>query len=140
MIYDNPFVAKKEKWESKHLVIFHFPKWKVKRKGAGDGCCLIASVFLMTFLFIYLLGLHRLSLVAMRKGCSLAVVHRLVSVVAEAPPVGAQGPGHLGSVAMAHGLSGPLARGIFLDQGWNPCPLNWQAASQPFDHQGSPKG
>ena len=45
MIYDNPFVAKKEKWESKHLVIFHFPKWKVKRKGAGDGCCLIASVF-----------------------------------------------------------------------------------------------
>ena len=141
-----PLWQKKEKWESKRLVIFHFPKWKGKRKGAGDGCCLIASVFLMTVLFNYLLGLHwllvavhRLFLVAMRKGCSLAVVHRLVSVVAEAPLVGAQGPGHLGSVAVAHGLSGPSARGIFLDQGWNPCPLNWQAASQPFDHQGSPE-
>ena len=115
MIYDNPFVAKKEKWESKRLVIFHFPKWKGKRKGAGDGCFLIASVFLMTVLFIYLLGLHwllvavhRLFLVGMRKGCFLAVVRRLVSVVAEAPLVGAQGPGHLGSVAVAHGLSGPL--------------------------------
>ena len=119
----------------------HFPFSKVESKKEGSWRWLLSDsvCFFNDFLFIYLLGLHRLSLVAMRKGCSLAVVHRLVSVVAEAPPVGAQGPGHLGSVAMAHGLSGPLARGIFLDQGWNPCPLNWQAASQPFDHQGSPE-
>ena len=28
--------------------------------------------------------------------------------------------------------------GILLDQGWNPCPLHWQADPQPVDHQGSP--
>lgn len=33
-------------------------------------------------------------------------------------------------------------RGIdktFTDQGSNPCPLNWQADSYPWRHQGSPK-
>ena len=30
------------------------------------------------------------------------------------------------------------ACGIFPDQGWNPCPLHWQADSQPLRHQGSP--
>ena len=98
MIYVNPFVAKKKKkttWESKHLVIFRFPKRKVKRKGAGDGRCPRASIFACGFLFVCLLGrrrlfiaVHSLFLVAMRKGCSLAVLHRLVSVVAEAPLVG----------------------------------------------------
>ena len=29
------------------------------------------------------------------------------------------------------------ARGVFLDQGSNPCPLHWQAASYPLCHQGS---
>ena len=32
------------------------------------------------------------------------------------------------------------ARGIFPDQGSNPCPLRWQADSQPLRHQGSPAG
>ena len=31
------------------------------------------------------------------------------------------------------------ACGIFPDQGSNPCPLNWQADSQPLRHQGSPQ-
>ena len=31
------------------------------------------------------------------------------------------------------------ACGIFPDQGLNPCPLHWQADSQPLRHQGSPK-
>ena len=39
---------------------------------------------------------------------------------------------------MAYRLSCPSARGIFLDQGLNLCPLLWQAGSQPLDHQGSP--
>ena len=30
------------------------------------------------------------------------------------------------------------ACGIFPDQGSNPCPLHWQAGSQPLRHQGSP--
>ena len=39
---------------------------------------------------------------------------------------------------MAHGLSCSTACGIFPDKGLNPCPLHWQADSQPLRHQGSP--
>ena len=42
------------------------------------------------------------------------------------------------SVVVAHGPSCSVACGIFPDQGLNPCPLNWQADSQPLRHQGSP--
>ena len=44
-----------------------------------------------------------------------------------------------GSVVVAHGPSCSAARGIFPDQGSNPCPLHWQADSQPLRHQGSPE-
>ena len=44
-----------------------------------------------------------------------------------------------GSVVVAHGPSCSAACGIFRDQGSNPCPLHWQADSQPLRHQGSPK-
>ena len=43
-----------------------------------------------------------------------------------------------GSVVVAHGPSCSTACGIFPDQGSNPCPLHWQADSQPLRHQGSP--
>ena len=43
-----------------------------------------------------------------------------------------------GSVVVAHRSSCSAACGIFLDQGSNPCPLHWQADSQPLRHQGSP--
>ena len=43
-----------------------------------------------------------------------------------------------GSVIVAHWPSCSAARGIFPDQGSNPCPLHWQADSQPLRHQGSP--
>ena len=43
-----------------------------------------------------------------------------------------------GSVVVARGLSCYAACGIFPDQGSNPCPLCWQANSQPLRHQGSP--
>ena len=39
-------------------------------------------------------------------------------------------------------LTGPVAPracGIFPDQGSNPCPLHWQADSQPLRRQGSPR-
>ena len=42
------------------------------------------------------------------------------------------------SVIVTNGLSCSAARGIFPDQGSNPCPLHWQADSQPLRHQGSP--
>ena len=44
-----------------------------------------------------------------------------------------------GSVVVARGLSCSAACGIFPDQGSNPCPLHWQADSQPLRHQGSPQ-
>ena len=43
-----------------------------------------------------------------------------------------------GSVVVAHGPNCSVACGIFPDQGSNPCPLHWQADSQPLRHQGSP--
>ena len=43
-----------------------------------------------------------------------------------------------GSVVVAHGPSRSAACGICPDQGSNPCPLHWQADSQPLRHQGSP--
>ena len=42
------------------------------------------------------------------------------------------------SVIVAHGPSRSTACGILPDQGSNPCPLHWQADSQPLRHQGSP--
>ena len=48
------------------------------------------------------------------------------------------GSGRTGSAVVAHGPSCSAACGIFPDQGSNPCPLHWQADSQPLHHQGSP--
>ena len=47
-------------------------------------------------------------------------------------------PRRAGSVVVAHGPSCCAAYGIFPDQRSNPCPLHWQADSQPLCHQGSP--
>ena len=52
--------------------------------------------------------------------------------------VAARGLQSAGSAAVAHGPSCSVACGIFPDQGSNPCPLHWQADSQPLRHQGSP--
>ena len=42
---------------------------------------------------------------------------------------------HMGSVVVAHRVSCFAARGIFPDQGSNPCPLHWQADSYLLDQQ-----
>ena len=49
------------------------------------------------------------------------------------------GSRHAGSVIAAHGPSRSAARGILPGQGPNPCPLNWQADSQPLCHQERPQ-
>ena len=49
------------------------------------------------------------------------------------------GSRRVGSVVVAHGPSCSAACGILPDQGSNPCPLHWQADSQPLSHQGSPR-
>ena len=43
-----------------------------------------------------------------------------------------------GSVVVAHGPSCSAVCGIFPDQGSNPCPLHWQADSQPLCHREAP--
>ena len=48
----------------------------------------------------------------------------------------ARGLQNAGSVVVAHRLSCSATCGIFPDQGSNPCPLHWQADSQPLCHQG----
>ena len=53
-------------------------------------------------------------------------------------PLRSTGSRHAGSATVAHGPSRSAARGILPDQGSNPCPLHWQAGSQPLRHQGSP--
>ena len=55
----------------------------------------------------------------------------------QASAVVAHGLQSAGSVVVAHRLSCSMACGIFPDQGSNPCPLYWQADSQPLHHQGS---
>ena len=62
-----------------------------------------------------LCGLPR---VAGSRGSSLVAVCRLLMAVA--------------CLVVAHGLSCSLACGIFLDQGLNPCLLQWQAESLPL--------
>ena len=39
---------------------------------------------------------------------------------------GAWALGRQASVGVEHGLKCPKACEIFLDEGWNPCPLHWQ--------------
>ena len=53
-------------------------------------------------------------------------------------PLQSTGSRCAGSVAVAHGPSCSMACGILPDQGLNPCPLDWQANSQPLRHQGIP--
>ena len=54
-------------------------------------------------------------------------------------PLQSTGSRRADSVVVAHGPSRSAACGIFPDRGSNPCPLHWQADSQPLHHQGSPK-
>ena len=51
--------------------------------------------------------------------------------------VGSTGSRRAGSVVVAHGPSCSAACGILPNQGSNPCPLHWQADSQPLCHQRS---
>ena len=48
------------------------------------------------------------------------------------------GPWALGAVVAGHETCCPVACGIFPDQASNPCPLPWQANSQPLDYKGGP--
>ena len=97
---------------------------------------------LFIYLFIYLwlcwvfVSVPGLSLVAASGGHSSS---RCVGLSLSQPLLlRSTGSRRAGSVIVAHGPSCSAACVIFPDQGLNPCPLHWQADSQPLRHQGSP--
>ena len=104
--------------------------------------CPFLKNYLFIYLFIYLwlcwvfVSVHGLSLVAASGGHSSSWCAGLSLLW----PLLLQSTSsrRAGSVVVAHGPSCSVACGIFPDQGSNPCPLHWQADSQPLRHQGSP--
>ena len=120
-------------------------------KVCAEGFCSFVGVFLFFFfstlgLFIYLfiyfwlcwvfVSVRGLSPVAASGGHSSSWCAGLS--LARPLLLRSTGSRHAGSVIVAHGPSCSAACGIFPDQGSNPCPLHWQADSQPLRHQGSP--
>ena len=98
--------------------------------------------FLIIYLFIYFwlcwvfVSVRGLSPVAASGGHSSS---RCVGLSLSRPLVlRSTGSRRAGSAVVAHGPSHSAACGIFPDQGSNPCPLHWQADSQPLHHEGSP--
>ena len=70
-------------------------------------------------------------------GLRLVAEHELLTAVSSL--VAEHGLQSLDSVVVAHGLSCSAACRIFLGQGSNLCPLNWQADSYLLYHRGSPR-
>ena len=99
--------------------------------------------YLFIYLFIYFwlcwvfVSVQGLSLVVASGGHSSS---RCVGLSLSRPLLlRSTGSRRAGSVVVAHGPSCSAACEIFPDQGSNPCPLHWQADSQPLRHQGSPR-
>ena len=102
------------------------------------------AVFFLKKLFIYLflwlcwvfVSVRGLSIVAASGGHSSSRCAGL----SLSRPLLLRGTGsrRAGSAIVTHGPSRSTVCGVFPDQGSNPCPLHWQADSQPLRHQGSP--
>ena len=105
----------------------------------------LKSSFFFNFIFIFIyfwlcwvfVSVRGLSLVAPSRGQSSSQCAGLS--LSWPLLMRSTGSRRAGSVVVAHGPSCSAACGIFPDQGSNPCPLHWQADSQPLRHQGSPK-
>ena len=119
-----------------HIVLYTNTKWS----------SIFLFLFFLNFLKIYLflnfwlcwffVSVRGLSLLAASGGHSSS---QCVGLWLSRPLLlQSTGSRRTGSVVVAHMLSCSAACGIFPDQGSNPCPLYWQADSQPLRHQGSP--
>ena len=108
--------------------------------------CALLLLFFFKYLFIYLfiyfwlcwvfVSVRGLSLVAASGGHSPS---RCVGLSLSRPLLlQSTGSRRAGSVVVAHRPGCSAACRIFPDQGSNPCPLHWQADSQPLRYQGSP--
>ena len=98
------------------------------------------TIFIYLFIYFWLcwvfVSVQGLSLVAASGGHSSS---RCTGLSLSQPLLlRSTGSRRTGSVVVAHGPSCSVACGIFPDQSSNPCPLHWQADSQPLHHQGSP--
>ena len=102
---------------------------QLQQAGATLHCDARAS---LCWVFISVRGL---SPVAASRGHSSL---RCAGLSPSRPLLRSTGSRRAGSVVVVHGLSCSAACGIFPDQRSNPCPLHWQADSQPLRHQGSP--
>ena len=107
------------------------------------GVKILVFIYLFIYLFIYFwlcwvfVSVQGLSLVAAGGGHSSS---RCTGLSLSRPLLlWSTGSRRVGSATVAHGPSRSVACGIFPDKGSNPCPLHWQADSQPLCHQGSPK-
>ena len=89
---------------------------------------------LFIYLFLAVLGLHFCA----RAFSSCGKWGSLLIAVCRPLLLQSTGPRRTDSAVVAHGPSRSPACGILPDQGSNPCPLHWQADSQPLRHQGSP--
>ena len=90
----------------------------------------LTPIFFFFWLHWVFTAALRLSLVEASKGyssCSVQAFHHSSLSLRS-----------VGSIVMAHGLCCSSACEIFLEHGWNLCPLHWQADSYPLYHQGSP--
>ena len=102
--------------------------------------CLFSNLFIYLFFYLWLcwvfVSMRGLSLVVASGGQSSS---RCAGLSLSRPLLlRSISSRRAGSVVVAHGPSCSTACGIFPDQGSNPCPLHWQADSQPLRHQGSP--
>ena len=96
--------------------------------------------FIYLFIYFWLcwvfVSVRGLSLVAASGGHTSSQCAGLS--LSRPPLLQSTGSRRTGSVVVAHRPSCSVACGIFPDQGSNPCPLHWQADSQPLRHQESP--
>ena len=114
-------------WATRWMVVFFFFNF----------ICLFIYLFIYLWLFWVFVSVWGLSLVAASGGPSSS---RCAGLSLSWPlPLRSTGSRRAGSAIVAHGPSRSAACGIFRDQGSNPCPLHWQADSQPLRHQGSPE-
>ena len=114
---------------------------------SSSALAMVSVVFLKFYLFIYLFVCFWLCCVFVSVGglslVAASGVHsssRCTGLSLSWPLLlQSTGSRREGSVIVAHGPSCSAACGIFPDQGSNPCPLHWQADSQPLRHKGSPQ-
>ena len=128
------------------LIKVLFKVTKLGDSRAGTQSRILDSFFFLIYLFIFIIiiifwlcwvfaSVWGLSLVAASGGHSSS---RCAGLSLSRPLLlRSTGSRHTGSAVVAHGPSCSAACGIFPDQGSNPCPLHWQADSQPLRHQGS---